>query len=367
MTPNGILQIAFYFALILALTKPVGAFMVKVFAGERTFLHPILRPLERLCYTVTGIREDAEQRWTHYAGGVLSFSFFSFLLTYLLQRLQGLLPLNPMGFGTGSAPSNATAMTPDLAFNTAVSFTTNTNWQSYVGETTLSYMVQMGALTVQNFASAAAGMAIAIAVIRGFARQQANAIGNFWVDLVRAVVYLFLPLAFVGALFLCSQGVVQNLDSYTKVTTVEGKTQIIAQGPVASQEAIKMVGTNGGGFFNGNSAHPFENPTPLTNLVQMLMIFIIPAGLTYTFGRMVGDTRQGWALFAAMSIMFLIGVIGCVQRRTGGYSGTGEDGDRVDGVGNTIRRKHGRQRESASASPLRHYSPRLLPPQVAAR
>lgn len=308
MTANGIFQIVLYFALILLLTKPLGVFMTRLFAGERTFLHPLLRPVERLSYKLIGVREDVEQRWTQYAGSILSFSLFSFLFVYVLQRLQGVLPLNPAGFSTGSAPSGATAMTPDLAFNTAVSFTTNTNWQSYVGETTLSYLVQMAALTVQNFASAAVGVAVAIALSRGFARQQANSIGNFWVDLTRAVLYLFLPLAFVGALFLCSQGVIQNLSPNTVATTVEGKTQVIAQGPVASQEAIKMVGTNGGGFFNANSAHPFENPTPLTNLVQMLMIFMIPAGLTYTFGRMVADQRQGWAIFAAMSVMFLIGV-----------------------------------------------------------
>ena len=307
MTPNGILQIGLYFGLILALTKPMGVFMTRLFAGERTFLHPLLGPLERLCYRLIGVREDAEQRWTQYAGGVLSFSLVSFLFVYVLQRLQGFLPLNPAGFGTAHAPAGATAMTPDLAFNTATSFITNTNWQSYVGETTLSYLVQMAALTVQNFASGAVGVAIAIALVRGFARQQASSIGNFWVDLTRGVLYLFLPLSLIGALFLCSQGVIQNLSPYTQVTTLEGKTQIIAQGPVASQEAIKMVGTNGGGFFNANSAHPFENPTPLTNLIQMLMIFAIPAGLTYTFGRMVGDQRQGWAIFAAMSIMFLIG------------------------------------------------------------
>jgi len=308
MTTNGVLQIAVYFVLILAMTKPVGSFMARVFQGERTFLHALLRPLERLCYAAAGVKEEVEQRWTQYAGSVISFSFCNFLLVYLLQRLQGALPLNPMGFGGAGAPAGATPMTPDLAFNTAVSFVTNTNWQSYAGETTMSYLVQMAALTVQNFASAAAGVAVAIALIRGLARQQTNAIGNFWVDLVRAVVYLLLPLSMVGALFLCSQGVIQNLDTYTKATTLEGKTQILAQGPVASQEAIKMVGTNGGGFFNANSAHPFENPTPLTNFVQMLMIFVIPAGLTYTLGQMTGDTRQGWALFAAMSIMFLIGV-----------------------------------------------------------
>jgi K+-transporting ATPase ATPase A chain len=294
---------------LLILTKPMGTHMAKVFAGERTFLHPVLRPLERLCYAVAGVREDVEQRWTQYAGSLLAFSFFSFLLAYLFQRLQGMLPFNPAAFGTAGAPGNAIAMTPDLAFNTAISFTTNTNWQSYGGETTMSYLVQMGALTVQNFASAAAGVAIAIALIRGFARQQSKSIGNFWVDLVRAVVYIFLPLSLVGALFLCSQGVIQNLGAYTTATTLEGTSQVIAQGPVASQEAIKMIGTNGGGFFNANSSHPFENPTPLTNFVQMLMIFLIPAGLTYTFGKMVGDTRQGWAIFGAMSIMFLAGVL----------------------------------------------------------
>ena len=308
MTANGVLQIVIYFAIIAALTKPMGVFMARLFAGERTFLHPVLRPLERLCYKLVGVKEDTEQRWTQYVASILAFSLFSVIFVYLLQRLQGFLPLNPMGFSTAHAPSGATAMTPDLAFNTAVSFVTNTNWQAYSGESTLSYLVQMMALTVQNFASGAAGVAVAIALTRGFARQQATTIGNFWVDLTRATVYLFLPLSLLGAMFLCSQGVIQNLHPYTTVTTVEGKPQVIAQGPVASQESIKMVGTNGGGFFNGNSAHPFENPTPLTNMVQMLMIFLIPAGLTYTFGRMVADQRQGWAIFAAMAVMFLIGV-----------------------------------------------------------
>ncbi|MGC4056365.1 MAG: potassium-transporting ATPase subunit KdpA [Paludibaculum sp.] len=308
MTTLGVIQILAFFAVILAVTKPLGVFMTRVFAGEKTFLHPLLRPVEKLIYVLGGVDEKEEQRWTRYTGSLLSFSLFSFVVLYLLQRLQGVLPVNPQGFSGAHAPSGATAMTPDLAFNTAVSFVTNTNWQSYVGETTLSYLVQMAGLTVQNFASAAAGIAIAVAVIRGFARQQASSIGNFWVDLVRGTLYLLLPLSLIGALFLCSQGVIQNLSPYTQVTTVEGKTQVLAQGPVASQESIKMIGTNGGGFFNANSAHPFENPTPLTNFVQMLMIFIIPAGLTYTFGRMVGDTRQGWALFAAMSLLFFAGV-----------------------------------------------------------
>ncbi|WP_321476387.1 potassium-transporting ATPase subunit KdpA [uncultured Paludibaculum sp.] len=308
MTTLGVLQILVFFAVILAATKPLGAFMTRLFAGERTFLHPVLRPVEKLIYALGGVDEKEEQRWTKYTASLLSFSLFSFIVLFLLQRLQGLLPANPQGFGGAHAPSGATAMTPDLAFNTAVSFVTNTNWQSYVGETTMSYLVQMAGLTVQNFASAAAGIAIAVAVIRGFARQQASSIGNFWTDLVRGTLYLLLPMSLVGALFLCSQGVIQNLKPYTQAATVEGKTQTLAQGPVASQEAIKMIGTNGGGFFNANSAHPFENPTPLSNFVEMLMIFLIPAGLTYTFGRMVGDTRQGWALFAAMSLLFFAGV-----------------------------------------------------------
>jgi K+-transporting ATPase ATPase A chain len=307
MTPNGILQIVVYFLAILVVAKPMGAYMTRVFAGERTFLHPVLRPLERLCYAIGGVKESVEQRWTQYAGSLLAFSIFSALLLYALQRLQGLLPLNPMGFSTAHAPGGATALTPDLAFNTAVSFATNTNWQSYGGEATLSYLVQMVGLTMHNFTSAAVGMAVAVALIRGFARHQANAIGNFWADLIRGTVYVLLPLSLMVALFFCSQGVIQNLKPYTTATTLEGKTQTIAQGPVASQEAIKMLGTNGGGFFNANSAHPFENPTPLTNFVQMFVIFLIPAGLTYTFGKMVGDQRQGWALFAAMSVLFLVG------------------------------------------------------------
>jgi K+-transporting ATPase ATPase A chain len=304
MTSQGLLQIGVYFLILVAITKPVGAYMAKVFSGERTFLHPVLRWLEVLIYKAAGVREEVEQRWTQYAGALLAFSVFGAILAYVLQRAQAYLPLNPQNFGTPN-------VTPDLAFNTAVSFITNTNWQSYSGESTLSYFVQMAALTVQNFLSGAAGVAIAIALVRGFARQQMKTIGNFWVDMTRATVYLLLPLSLVGALFLCSQGVIQNLHPYTTVKTVEGAPQTIAQGPVASQEAIKMVGTNGGGFFGANSAHPFENPTPFTNFVQMIMIFVIPAGLMYTFGKMVGDTRQGWALFAAASVMFLIGLFIC--------------------------------------------------------
>jgi K+-transporting ATPase ATPase A chain len=308
MTTFGVLQIAIYFVILLAVTKPAGLFMARLFSGERTFLHPVLQPFERLIYKLAGVREEAEQRWTQYAASLLAFSIAGFVLADLIQRFQGILPFNPQHFGTGAAPSGATAVTPDLAFNTAVSFVTNTNWQSYSGESTYSYLVQMAALGVQNFVSSAAGIAVAIAVIRGFARQQMTSIGNFWVDMTRATVYVLLPLSVIGALFLCSQGVLQNFHGNTVVKTLEGAMQTIPQGPVASQEAIKMVGTNGGGFFNANSSHPFENPTPLTNFVQMLMIFVIPSGLTYTFGKMVKDTRQGWAIFAAFSVMFLVGV-----------------------------------------------------------
>jgi K+-transporting ATPase ATPase A chain len=304
MTGNGWLQIIIFFLVILALAKPVGVYLADLFEGRRTFLHPVLAPLERLTYKLIGVDANTEQRWTQYTAALLAFSIFSFLFVYALQRLQGMLPLNPRGFGASNVP-------PDLAFNTAVSFVTNTNWQSYSGESTLSYFVQMAALTVQNFASAAAGIAIAVAVARGFARQQANSIGNFWVDVTRSTIYLLLPLSIAAALFLCSQGVIQNWHAYTVAQTVEGAKQVIAQGPVASQEAIKMLGTNGGGFFNANSAHPFENPTPLTNFIQLILIFIIPAGLTYMFGVLVGDRRQGWTLFSACAFMFLAGAVVC--------------------------------------------------------
>jgi K+-transporting ATPase ATPase A chain len=304
MTPTGFFQIAFYFLFLLVVAKPLGSYMARVFQGQRTILHPIIRPLERLLYRLGGVKEDVEQRWTQYAASMLSFSLICFLLTYLLQRIQGVLPLNPQAF-------SAKQTTPDLSFNTAVSFMTNTNWQAYSGEVTLSYFVQMAALTVQNFVSAAAGIAVAIALIRGFARQQVDAIGNFWVDLVRATLYVLLPLSLIGALFLCSQGVVQNFNPYTPVTTVEGATQTIPGGPAASQIAIKQLGTNGGGFFSTNSSHPFENPTPLSNFLEVFYILMISAGLVYTFGVMVGDARQGWAIFAAMSILFLAGVFVC--------------------------------------------------------
>jgi len=299
MTGNGILQIALYFLVLLALTKPIGAYMAKVFAGERTWAHRVLRPVETAIYKFCGIDENAEQHWTRYAGGLLLFSIVSLLFTYVLLRVQQWLPLNPQGLPN---------VGPDLSFNTAVSFTTNTNWQSYTPETTMSYLAQMVGLAIHNFFSAACGIAVAIAFVRGFARHSVKTLGSFWVDLTRAMVYVLLPLSVVGALLLVSQGAIQNFTPYTKAATLEGAAQTIPQGPLASQEAIKMIGTNGGGFTNANSAHPYENPTPFANFLQMLYIFIIPAGLTYTFGKMVRDTRQGWAIFAAMSVLFLAGV-----------------------------------------------------------
>jgi K+-transporting ATPase ATPase A chain len=311
MTTIGVLQIAIFFGLILVCAKPLGSYMANVFEGQRTFMHPVLRWLEVLTYKVSGVKEDVEQRWTTYTAALLSFTLFGFLLTYLFQRLQGVLPFNPQHFSAANVP-------PDLAFNTATSFVTNTNWQAYSGEFTLSYFVQMAVLAVQNFASAAAGIAVAVALIRGFARQEKKTIGNFWVDVTRATIYVLLPLSIIAALLYVSQGVVQNFHPYTEVTTVEGAKQIIAQGPTASQEAIKQLGTNGGGFFNANSSHPFENPTPISNLLAMVLIFLIPGALTYTFGKMVRDTRQGWAIFGAFSVMFLVGVFVCYHYEQAG-------------------------------------------------
>jgi K+-transporting ATPase ATPase A chain len=299
MTFNGWLQIAVFCAIVIALTKPFGGYMTRVFAGERTFLSPVLRPLERAIYWVCGVEEKIEQHWTIYAAAVLIFSFAGFLALYALQRLQNVLPFNPQGMD---------AISPDSSLNTSISFVTNTNWQSYVPETTMSYLTQMAGLTVHNFVSAAAGIAIAIAVIRGFARRSARTIGNFWVDLTRCTLYILMPIAVVVALVFVWQGMPQNLGAYTDATTLEGAKQVIAQGPVATQEVIKLLGTNGGGFFNANSAHPFENPTPLTNLISLLLIISIGAGLTNVLGRMVGDQRQGWALFAVMGLLLLAGV-----------------------------------------------------------
>jgi len=325
MTANGWFQIIVFLALILAVTKPMGVFLTRVFNRERTFMDPVLRPVERLLYRVTGVDEDHEMRWTEYAFAMLLFSVVSMLLLYLIQRMQGFLPFNPQKFGAVSPPH--------LAFNTAASFTTNTNWQAYSGETTMSYFTQMAGLAYHNFISAATGIALAIAFIRGIARRQMQTIGNFWVDMTRSCLWVLLPFSIVGALLLVSQGVVQNLKPYDSVKLVEpqqvqhvgpdgkpavdanGKpvmdtitNQTVAQGPVASQEIIKEWGTNGGGFFNANSAHPFESPTPVTNLIELFCIFAISAGLTYTLGRMTGSQPHGWAVWAAMAIMFLAGV-----------------------------------------------------------
>jgi potassium-transporting ATPase potassium-binding subunit len=302
MTFNGWIQILFFFAVILACTKPIGAFMHRVMEGERHFLSAPLGWLERLVYRLSGA-DGKEQRWTAYSLSLLAFSFFTMLVTYAIQRLQAVLPFNPQKLAGVEAGSS---------FNTAASFTTNTNWQGYVGEATMSYLSQMAGLAWHNFLSAAAGIAIAIALARGLTRRGEGTpdgtIGNFWVDLTRATVYILLPLSFVFALVFVSQGMLQNLAPYQEVTTLEGAKQVIAMGPVASQEAIKQLGTNGGGFFNGNSAHPFESPNGMTNFFSMFLIFLIPAGLTYTFGRMARDQKQGWALFGAMAFLFFAGV-----------------------------------------------------------
>lgn len=302
MTANGMLQIAMFCIVIIALTKPLGAFMTRVFNDETTFLSFVIRPIERTIYRVCGINPRDDQHWSVYAMAMLLFNGAGFALLYVLMRLQDVLPLNPQHFG---------AVPADLSFNTAISFVTNTNWQNYAGEATMSYLTQMVGLTVQNFLSAATGIALAIALIRGFARHSESGIGNFWVDMTRATLYILLPLSMLIALFLVAQGVPQNFDTYIQATTLEGANQTIAQGPVASQIAIKMLGTNGGGFFNANAAHPYENPTPLSNFVQMVAIFAVGAGLTNVFGRMIGDQRQGWAIFAAMGVLFLMGVSIC--------------------------------------------------------
>lgn len=309
MTGIGWLQILLYLVALVALTKPSGTYIKCVMEGESTWLDRLLKPVEALIYKVGGVDEKVDMHWTKYAFSMLAFSLVTLLFSYGVMRLQGALPFNPMGFSTDQAPSYGTALTPDLAFNTAVSFTSNTNWQAYSGENTMSYLSQMLALAFHNWISAAAGIAVAVAMIRGFSRQSATGIGNFWKDLVRSTLYILLPISLVAALFMVSQGVVQNLDPYVQATTLEGAQQIIPQGPIASQECIKMLGTNGGGFLNANSSHPFENPTPLCNFVEILLIFIIPAGLAYTFGLMVKDTRQGWAIFATMTILFMTGVL----------------------------------------------------------
>jgi K+-transporting ATPase ATPase A chain len=298
MTVNGWLQIALYCVLLLLITRPIGGYMARAFNGERTLLSPVLRPIERGIYRLCGVDETQEQHWVTYSIAMLAFSFAGFVVLYGLLRLQNHLPFNPAG---------QDAVGPGLAFNTSVSFLTNTNWQSYTPETTMSYLTQMAGLTVHNFVSAATGIALAVALVRGFARRSATTIGNFWVDMTRCTLYILLPACIALTLVFLWQGVPQNLNAYTDASTLEGVKQVIAQGPVASQEAIKMLGTNGGGFFNANSAHPFENPTGLTNLIQILLIFSLGAGLTNMFGRMVGNERQGWAIFSVMFVLFLAG------------------------------------------------------------
>ena len=297
------LQVAVYVGLLLGLTPWLGRFMAAALAGERTCLAPLLSPVERRIYRLTGCDPRAEMRWTTYAGALLAFNFLGLLVVFALQRCQVWLPLNLQQLAN---------VPPALAFNTAVSFMTNTNWQAYSGEATLSYLVQMLGLTVQNFVSAATGIAVLLALTRGLARRSAATVGNFWADLLRSTLYVLLPLSFVFAVILASQGVVQSFAPYVNANSLEARELQIPLGPAASQIAIKQLGTNGGGFFGVNSAHPFENPTPLTNFLQMLAILLIPAALTHTYGRMIGSTRQGWAIFAAMMLLFLAGLAGAL-------------------------------------------------------
>lgn len=325
MTLNGWIQILVFCGIIILLVKPLGGYMTRVFNGERTFLSPILVPAERGLYRLAGTSEREEQHWTTYTVSLLLFNLAGFLLLYVLQRVQGSLPFNPMGM------SNVPA---DLAFNTTASFVTNTNWQNYGGESTLSYVTQMAGLTVQNFVSAATGVAIAIALIRAFSRKSMKTLGNFWVDLTRCTLYILLPLCVLLTLAFVSLGVPQTIGAYAEATTLEGARQVIALGPVASQLAIKMLGTNGGGFFNANSAHPFENPDAISNLIQMVAIFAIGASLTNVFGRMVGNERQGWAIFAAMGILFVAGVAVCYWAEATGnplIHALGIDGGNMEG------------------------------------
>jgi K+-transporting ATPase ATPase A chain len=333
MTVLGVLHILFYFAVILLLTKPLGAYMHAVFEGEGALTKRVFAPVERVIYRVFFVDEKAEMDWKRYALSMVMFSTISMFAAYLILRTQGSLPLNPQDLPDNSA---------HLSFNTAASFTSNTNWQSYGGETTMSYLSQMLALTVQNFVSASVGIIVVIVLIRGFVRKSTTDLGNFWVDLTRCILWIMLPLSIALALLLVSQGVIQNFSSYKEVTTVEGAQQVLAMGPAASQIAIKQLGTNGGGFFNANSSVPFENPTPFSNFLEVVAIFLIPAALTYTFGKMVGKTAQGWAIFAAMSIIFLAGVFFVYQQeQTGnpmlddmGVSQSYETGDNASSGGN---------------------------------
>ena len=363
MTLNGWLQILFFLLAIFLVTPVIGAYMARVFTGQRTWLDPVLRPVERLTYRLTGVDEARGMRWTEYAVAVLLFGVVSMLVLYAMQRLQQLLPFNPQGFG---------AVAPALAFNTAASFTTNTNWQAYGGETTMSYFTQMAGLAYHNFVSAAVGISVAIAFIRGIAQKEKDTLGNFWVDMTRASLWVLLPISIVGSLFLVSQGVVQNLRPYDKAAVIDPQTvtttgsdgkpqstvvreQTIAQGPVASQEIIKQFGTNGGGFMNANSAHPFENPTPLTNFLEMFGIFAISAGLTYTLGSMTGSPRHGWAVWAAMAFLFLAGTTVAYLGGSAREPAADRCRRRSDGDSDVARRQHGRQ-----GGPVRHRQLRAL-------
>jgi K+-transporting ATPase ATPase A chain len=302
VTLNSVLQVLIFLGLVLLITKPLGQYMMKVFSGKRTWLSPVLVPVERLFYKLSGVNPEKEQKWTGYIIAMLLFSLAGMLFTYLILRTQQL-------DGQFFNPQNLPAVEQRLAFNTASSFTTNTNWQNYSGETTMSYLSQMLGLAFHQFASAATGMALAVALVRALARRSAQTLGNFWVDMSRAILYILLPISIVGALIYVSQGMIQNFNPYTVVHTLDGQVQMIAQGPVASMEVIKNLGTNGGGFFNANSAHPFENPNAFTNLLIMLSVFSIPAGMFYMFGKWVGDTRQGWVLWAASAILFVIAIV----------------------------------------------------------
>ena len=319
MTVTGWIQILLFCLIIIAITPPLGAYMTRVFGGERTFLSPILRPVEIAIYKIAGVNEHGEQHAVTYTIGMLLFHVGGLLILYVLMRAQASLPFNP---------AEQSAVAPDLSFNTAVSFITNTNWQNYGGESTMSYLVQMLGLTHQNFLSAATGIVLAVALIRGFARHSVRTVGNFWVDVTRCTLYVLLPICVLYALFLIWQGIPQTLGPYVEATTLEGAKQTIAVGPVASQIAIKMLGTNGGGFFNANAAHPFENPTALSNFIQMISIFALGAALTNMFGRMVGDQRQGWAILAVMGVLFIAGVITA-------YAAEGHGNDALNALGLT--------------------------------
>ena len=346
MTANGWLQFALFFGVLLALMRPLGIYMANVLEGKKTFLTGVLRPVERLIYRACGVDSAHEMKWQEYTFAMLLFSAVSLLLTYVVERAQHMLPWNPQGL---------TAVAPDLAWNTAASFTTNTNWQSYVPEATMSYLTQMLGLAYHNFGSAASGIAVAMVIIRGIARKQSATIGNFWVDMTRCFLYILLPICLIYAPILISQGVIQNMKPYTVAAPLEApnQAQTIAQGPVASQEAIKMLGTNGGGFFNANSAHPFENPTPFSNFLQMLSIFLIPAALTVTLGRLTGSPGHGWAVFASMAILF----IARLPRRVLGRGATASSpAQRCSAaILARSRRKHGGQRSS-----LRNFAVRPL-------